>query len=126
MYIDWIRKMLAPVVRNLVPGGSICLNISNDLFEPGLPSRSLYRERLVIALCDRFGLRKMDELIWHNASKPPGPVRWASIERSQLNVGYEPVYWFTNDPTRVRSNNRRVLQAHSDKHLKLINAGGEA
>lgn len=126
VYIDWICKMLAPVVRNLVPGGSICLNIGNDVFEPGLPSRSLYRERLVIALCDRFGLHKMDELIWHNASKPPGPVRWASIERTQLNVSYEPVYWFTNDPARVRSNNRRVLQAHTDKHLKLINAGGEA
>lgn len=124
-YVDWICRMLEPIVRNLVRGGSICLNISNDIFLPGTPARSLYRERLVLALHDRLGLWKMDELVWENRSKAPGPVRWASLERSQLNVCWEPVYWFTNDPHAVRSNNRRVLQAHTQRHLDLIQAGGE-
>ena len=125
-YVDWICKQLEPIVKNLVRGGSICINLSNDIFEPGLPSRSLYRERLVLALHDRLGLHKMDELIWENKSKAPGPVKWASMARTQLNVVFEPVYWFTNDPRAVRSDNRRVLQQHTDKHLNFIRNGGEA
>lgn len=124
-YVDWICKTLEPVVKNLVRGGSICLNVSNDIFLPGVPARSMYRERLVLALHDRLGLWKMDELIWENKSKPPGPIQYASIERTQLNVVYEPVYWLTNDPHCVKSNNRRVLQEHTERHLKLINQGGE-
>lgn len=67
----------------------------------------------------------MDELIWNNPSKPPGPVQWASLQRVQLNTGWEPIYWLTNDPHAVRSNNRRVLREHSERHLRLIQQGGE-
>ena len=56
----------------------------------------------------------------------PLAMLWASKERFQLNVAWEPVYWFTNDPVRVRSDNRRVLQPHSERHLKLIAQGGVA
>jgi site-specific DNA-methyltransferase (cytosine-N4-specific) len=125
-YIDFICRAFEPIVRRLVPGGSVCLNISNDIFEPGLAARSLYRERLLIALHDRLGLSKMDEIPWINLSKPPGPVQWASKQRVQLNVGWEPIYWLTNDPSKVRSDNRRVLEAHSKRHLELIQNGGES
>ena len=124
-YVDFVCSSLEPIVRNLVPGGSICLNVSNDIFDRGLPSRSLVRERLVIALHDRLGLHRMDELIWVNSSKAPGPIAWASKKRVQLNVEWEPIYWLTNDPSRVRSDNRRVLQPHSERHLKLMAGGGE-
>ncbi|MBS4020008.1 MAG: site-specific DNA-methyltransferase [Dechloromonas sp.] len=123
-YVGWIVEQLTPIVRNLVPGGSIALNISNDIFLAD-GARSLYRERLLIALHDHLGLQLVDQLVWHNPSKPPGPVRWASIERTHLNVAWEPIYWLTNDPKHLRSDNRRVLQAHSDRHLKLIQQGGE-
>lgn len=124
-YVDFICDSLDPIVRKLVPGGSICLNISNDIFMKGSPARSLYRERLMLALHDRLGLYKMDELIWENRSKAPGPVAWASKKRVQLSTGWEPVYWLTNDPDRVRSNNQQVLQPHTEQHLKLIASGGE-
>lgn len=124
-YVDWVCKMLEPLVKNLVRGGSIALNVSNDIFMPQSPARSLYRERLVLALYDRLGLFKMDEFIWVNKSKPPGPYQYASKDRTQLNVAYEPVYWFTNDPLNVKSNNRRVLQEHTERHLALIHQGGE-
>ena len=100
-YVDWICKTLEPVIKTMVQGGSLCLNISNDVFEPGLPSRSMYIERLLLALHDRLGLHLMDRLIWENPSKPPGPIAWASKERVQLNVGYEPIYWLTNDPRQL-------------------------
>lgn len=124
-YIDFICRSMEPVVKNLVKGGSVCLNISNDVFEQGSPARSMYVERLLLDLHDRLGLHLMDRLIWENPNKPPGPIAWASKQRVQLNVGYEPVYWMTNDPMSVRSDNRRVLQAHTESHLKLIRGGGE-
>jgi len=124
-YVDWICKTLEPVIDSLADGGSIALNISNDIFQPKSPARSLYVERLVLALCDNFGLYLMDRLVWNNPSKPPGPMQWASRQRVQLNVGYEPVLWFTNNPERVRSNNQRVLMPHTEKHAKLIAGGGE-
>lgn len=124
-YVDWICKMVEPLIRNLVPGGVLTLNVSNDIFVPGTPVRSNYRERLVIALEDRFGLSKVDEFIWENPSKPPGPLQWASLTRQQLNVAWEPVYAFTNDPYRLKSNNRRVLMEHTERHLQLIAQGGE-
>jgi len=121
-YIDFICRSLEPIVEQLVDGGSIALNISNEIFVKGSPARSLYREKLVIALCERLGLYKMDELIWRNPCKPPGPVAWASKERKQLNVEWEPIYWFTNNPAEVKSDNRRVLQPHSERHLAYLNS----
>lgn len=124
-WVDFVCRALEPIVKRLLPGGSIAVNLSNDIFEPGLPSRSLYRERFVIAMCDRFGLRKMDDMPWVNDSKAPGPYQWASRKRMQLNTGYEPVLVFCNDPLRSIADNRRVLQPHSEDHKKLIAAGGE-
>jgi DNA modification methylase len=124
-YVDFLCRALEPVIQNLRSGGSVVLNVSNDVFERGMPSRSLYQERLILALHDRFGLHKMDTLIWHNPSKPPGPVWWASINRLQLNVGYEPVLWMTNDPNQVLADNRRVLEPHTARQQQLIRAGGE-
>jgi len=124
-YVDFLCRSLEPVILKLKPGGSMVLNLSNDIFLPGSPARSLYRERLTLALADRFGLYKMDEIPWSNPSKPPGPVQWASKRRVQLNVGWEPILWMTNDPNRVTADNRRVLQPHSDRHRRLMARGGE-
>lgn len=124
-YVDFLCQAIEPIVRRLAPGASIVLDLSNDIFLSGLPARSLYRERLVLALADRFGLSKMDEIPWINRSKPPGPVQWASIRRSQLNSGWQPVYWFCNDPKIALSDNRRVLKPHSQRHLELMHSGGE-
>lgn len=123
-YVDFICHALEPIVSNLLPGGSVVLNISNDIFEPKSPARSLYVERLILALHDRLGLALMDRMPWVNLSKPPGPTYWSCVNRVQLTTAYEPVYWFSNDPARVRSDNRRVLEPHTDRHLRLMQAGG--
>lgn len=120
VYVDWICEAIEPIVKNLVKGGSIVINVGNDVFLKGLPARSNYRERMVIAFEDRLGLFKMDEIPWINTSKAPGPIFWSSITRQQLNSAWEPVYWFTNDPKKCLSNNRRVLQTHSEKHLQWL------
>jgi hypothetical protein len=70
-YVDWLCRVMEPIVRNLAPGGSICLNVGSDVFEPGSPARSLYRARLLIALNERLGLSLMDELVYHNPAARP-------------------------------------------------------
>lgn len=113
-------------MKNLLPGGSIALNITNDVFIPGTPARSMYPERLVLALHDRLQLFRMDSMIWADSSKAPGPIAWASKKRVQLHFGYEKIIWLTNDPMQVFSNNQRVLQPHSPRQRKLIAKGGES
>lgn len=124
-YVDWLCTVMEPVVKALAPGGSIVLNLGNEIFIPSSAARSLIPERVMIAMHDRLGLHKMDTLIWHNPNKPPGPVRYASLTRVHLNAGYEPLLWLTNDPSRVMSNNRRVLMPHTDRHLRFMESGGE-
>lgn len=123
-YVDWLCAAMAPVAAALQPGGTLALNVSNDIFEPGSPARSLYREKLVIALYERLGLSKLDELVWRS-NKPPGPTQWASRTRQQLNVAWEPVYLFCREPALWIADNRRVLEAHSPQHAALQAAGGE-
>jgi len=40
--VDWACRVIEPIVRNLVRGGSICINVSNDVMIAGLPARSMY------------------------------------------------------------------------------------
>lgn len=124
-YIEFVVENLRPIAKNLVPGGAITLNIANDIFQSGVPSRSLYCERLVLAICDELNLSLMDRLVWVNPSKCPGPTQWACKTRQQLKGAYEPIFYFTNDPKLARSNNRRVLQPHTERMQKLIASGGE-
>lgn len=123
-YVDFIVRALEPIVRHMAPDASLALNVSNDVFDRGRPSRSMYCERLVLALHEKLGLALMDRLIWSKPDAAPGPVQWASIKRVQLNVGYEPVYWFAIDPLKVKANNRRVLEQHTERHMRLLTAGG--
>lgn len=124
-WVDWMCRALEPIVKRLLPGGSIALVLSNDLFEKGQPSRSLYRERFTIEMSRRFSMSLMDTVIWANNSKAPGPCQWASLQRMQLNTGYEPVLIFCNDPLKSFADNRRVLEPHTETHRRLIASGGE-
>jgi site-specific DNA-methyltransferase (cytosine-N4-specific) len=123
--VNFILEILAPVVENLTADGSLAINISQDVFLPGSPARSTYVERLVLAICDTFQLSLLERAIWSNPSKAPGPVQYASKTRQQLNVGYEPILIFAKNAHLVKADNRRVLEPHTDRHLKLISQGGE-
>lgn len=124
-YVEFLLRCLEPVVKWMAPGGSLCLVVGPDTFEPGSPARTLLIERLTIALHDQLGLRLMDRIVWHNPTRPPSPVQWASIRRTQLNAGYEFCLWFCNDPQRCFADNRRVLRPHTPRQAALIARGGE-
>lgn len=125
-YVDFITRAMEPVAKHLAPGGAVCLNLSNDVFLPGLPARSMYRERLMLELRSRFGWVLADTLLWSNPGKPPGPVMWSSRTRQLLNTGYETIHVLTNDAKRFCGDNRRVLEQHTRRQMQLIERGGEA
>ncbi len=124
-YIDFIVEAIRPIARQLVNGGSVVLNIGQDIFNPGQPSRSLYPERLLLALCEKLDLYLMDRVPWVNMSKPPSPTYWACRKKVQLLAGHEMIFWLTNNPDAVRSCNQRVLQPHTESHSALVARGGE-
>ncbi|MEZ8292236.1 DNA methyltransferase [Vibrio splendidus] len=122
-WVQWLVRMVKPIVNKLADGGSIVLNVSNDIFIEGTPARSTYWHRLIIALEDELELYKMDLSPWIS-NKIPGPTYWASINRFQLNTGWEPVIWMSNNPLKCFSNNQRVLEHHSKEHLAFMANGG--
>lgn len=123
-YVDWLCRVIEPVIDNLAPGGSLALNLGNEIFQEKSPARSMYVERLVLALNERFGLNKMDSLIWWNPTRPPGPIEWASKKRVHLNATYEHIIWMCNDPDKCFADNRRVLLPHTEQHKKFMLSGG--
>lgn len=124
-FVDFLCASLEPLIKNMAAGANLVLNVSNDIWMHRSPARSLYRERLVLALYERFGLQKMDTLVVVDPTKAPGPIAWASKERMQLHVGYEPWYVFCLDPLKSLASNQRVLLPHTETHLKFIANGGE-
>lgn len=124
-YVDWLTGGIELILPSLAAGASLVINIGNATFLRGSPARQLLQERLTLALVDRLGLSLMDRLVWENTSAPPGPIAWASKRRVHLSNCYEPCLWFSNDPSRVRSNNQRVLQPHTEQHQRLMAQGGE-
>ncbi len=52
-------------------------------------------------------------------------MQWCSRTRQQLQVSWEPLLWFARNPLKVKSDNRRGLEPHSERHLKLMQVGGE-
>ncbi|WP_420213469.1 DNA methyltransferase (plasmid) [Burkholderia aenigmatica] len=122
-YVDFVCRSIEPLLKKLRPGGSVCLNLTADAYEPGLPAQSIYFERLVVDLRDRLGLWKMNDVIWEG-SKPPGPTQWACVNNVQLAWAYEHILWLTNDPACVRADNRRVLEPHKEAHRRFVAGGG--
>src|SRR5690554_6177494 len=125
-YSEFICKIIEPIVKRLVKGGNIVLNISNDIFEEKSPARSLYAQYLMIDLSEKLDMHYMDNLIWVS-NKSPGPVLYASKTRQQLHYSYEHLLWFTNDPIHCIADNSRVrhLFETKKKHQAFVQNGGQ-
>ena len=122
-YVDFICLALEPIIPKMALGGSICLNVSNDIFMSKSPARSTYWMKLSIALEERLGLHFMDDIIW-GSNKIPGPTMWCCKNKIQLKHGYEHCLWFSNSPKTCFANNSRVLKPHTASHKKFIENGG--
>lgn len=126
-YVEWIVDMLEPLAKRLRQGGTMAMNISNDISNQEVQHDQRFgSDWSSLCVMSWRCSSGTDEFIWHNPSKAPGPIQWASRTQQQLNVAWEPVYIFTNDPHRCVASNRRVLQTHTAKQIELIRTGAVA
>ncbi len=120
-YVEWFLPFAVEIKRILSKDGSFVLNIGGS-YNPGLPTRSLYHFKLLIALCDVVGFHLAQECFWYNPAKLPAPAEWVNVRRIRIKDSVEYVWWLS--PTAwPYANNRAVLIPHSEDMKRLIRNG---
>ena len=120
-YIDWFVPFASEIKRLIKPSGSFVLNIGGS-WQPGLPVRSLYHYRVLLALVDKIGYDLAQEFFWFNPAKMPAPAEWVNVRRIRVKDSVEYIFWLVKDPM-AQADNRKVLQPYSDDMKRLIKRG---
>ena len=120
-YIDWFMPFASEIKRLIKPSGSFVLNIGGS-WQPGLPVRSLYHYRVLLALVDKIGYDLAQEFFWFNPAKMPAPAEWVNVRRIRVKDSVEYIFWLVKDPM-AQADNRKVLQPYSDDMKRLIKRG---
>lgn len=120
-YIDWILPFAREIKRVLKADGSFVLNIGGS-YNKGVPTRSLYHFKLLIALCDELGFHLAQEGFWYNPAKLPAPAEWVNVRRNRIKDSVEYVWWLSPSPWPA-ADNRGVLVPYSDDMVRLIERG---
>jgi len=90
--------------------GSIVINLK-DVFLPkkqtGGCVRSLYQEKILIALCEDVKLHLADKFVWKNPSHLPDSP-WVTVRRVRTNCDHENLFWLGKSPN-PHADNTQVL-----------------
>ncbi len=120
-YIEWFLPFANEVLRVLAEDGSFVLNIGGS-YNKGLPTRSLYHYKLLIALVERTGFHLAQECFWFNPAKMPMPAEWVTVRRIRVKDAVEYVWWLSKTPW-PKADNRNVLRPYS-KDMERLNQRG--
>lgn len=123
-YVEWFLSFAREVFRVLADDGSFVLNIGGS-YNKGLPTRSTYHLKTLIALIDEIGFHLAQETFWYNPAKMPMPAEWVTVRRIRVKDAVEYVWWLSKTPW-PKANNRRVLKAYSADMLRLNRRGVRA
>lgn len=117
-YVQWIKPFGQEVFRVLKESGSFVLDLGGA-YRSGMPSRSLYNFRVLIAFCDEIGFHLAEDFYWFNPAKLPSPIEWVNKRKIRAKDSVNTVWWFskTNSP---KADVRKVLAPYSDRMKKLI------
>ena len=120
-YVEWMLPFAREIFRILPDDGSFVLNIGGS-YNKGVPTRSLYHFKLLIALVEEVGFHLAQECFWYNPAKMPVPAQWVTIDRIRVRDSVEYVWWLSKTPW-PKASNRNVLKPYSaDQHR--LNARG--
>ena len=120
-YIEWMLPFAREIFRLLPDDGSFVLNIGGS-YNKGVPTRSLYHFKLLVALVEEVGFHLAQECFWYNPAKMPVPAQWVTIDRIRIRDSVEYVWWLSKTPW-PKASNRNVLKPYSaDQHR--LNARG--
>ena len=117
-YVDWITPFAREVMRILKDSGSFILDLGGA-YKAGIPSRSLYNFRVLIALCDEVGFRLAEDFYWFNPSKLPSPIEWVNKRKMRAKDSVNTVWWFSKTDF-PKADVGKVLAPYSERMKKLI------
>ncbi|MGO8945373.1 MAG: DNA-methyltransferase [Syntrophobacteraceae bacterium] len=120
-YVDWFLKFGKEIFRALSEDGSFVLNIGGS-YNKGVPTRSLYHFKLLIALVEQIGFHLAQECFWYNPAKMPMPAEWVTVRRIRIRDSVEYVWWLSKTPY-PKASNRTVLKPYS-KDMHRLNERG--
>lgn len=123
-YVEWFLTFARDIWRVLTDDGSFVLNIGGS-YNEGLPTRSIYHFKLVIALVEEIGFHLAQECFWYNPAKMPMPAEWVTVRRIRVKDSVEYVWWFSKTPW-PKANNRWVLKPYSADMMRLNRRGVRA
>jgi len=120
-YVDWFLPFAREIQRVLTEDGSFVLNIGGS-YNKGVPTRSVYHFRVLLALIDEIGLHLAQECFWYNPAKMPMPAEWVTVRRVRVKDAVEYLWWFSKTP-HPKANNRAVLRPYSADMIRLNRRG---
>lgn len=116
-YVEWFLPFAREIFRVLKDDGSFVLNIGGS-YNKGMPTRSLYHFRLLIALVDAIGFHLAQECFWYNPAKMPAPAEWVTVRRIRVKDSVEYVWWLSKTP-HPKASNLNVLREYSPDMVRL-------
>ncbi len=117
-YVDWLIPFARGVHRVLKDTGSFVLDLGGA-YRAGIPSRSLYNFRVLIALCDQVGFHLAEDFYWFNPAKLPSPIEWVNKKKMRAKDSVNTVWWFSKTAF-PKADVRKVLAPYSDRMKKLL------
>lgn len=117
-YVEWLKLFAREVHRVLADDGSFVLDLGGS-YEKGVPARSLYNFRVLIAFCDDVGFRLAEDFYWYNPSKLPSPIEWVNKRKLRAKDSINTVWWFSKTEW-PKADIRKVLAPYSDRMKKLL------
>lgn len=123
-YVDWFLPFARNIFRVLADDGSFVLNIGGS-YNKGLPTRSIYHYKLLVALVEEIGFHLAQECFWYNPAKLPMPAEWVTVRRIRVRDSVEHVWWLSKTPW-PKANNRAVLKPYSADMMRLNQRGVRA
>ena len=117
-YVQWIKPFGQEVFRVLKERGSFVLDLGGA-YRSGMPSRSLYNFRVLLAFCDEIGFHLAEDFYWFNPAKLPSPIEWVNKRKIRAKDSVNTVWWFSKTAF-PKADVRKVLAPYSDRMKKLI------
>ncbi len=117
-YVAWITPFSREVFRVLKKSGSFVLDLGGT-YRAGVPSRSLYNFRVLLALCDNVGFHLAEDFYWFNPAKLPSPIEWVNKRKIRAKDSVNTIWWFSKTDS-PKADVRKVLTPYSERMKKLI------
>lgn len=117
-YVEWIKPFGQAIFRVLKENGSFVLDLGGA-YRSGMPSRSLYNFRVLLAFCDEIGFHLAEDFYWYNPAKLPSPIEWVNKRKIRVKDSVNTVWWFSKS-VFPKADIRQVLAPYSDRMKKLI------